>query len=57
VTDLSGSGWKLHSQNGSISVPASVPSLQYIDLYNAKLIGDPLYEFNNTDQSWAPIQN
>ncbi|KAF7377988.1 Glycoside hydrolase family 2 protein [Mycena sanguinolenta] len=57
VTDLSGSGWTLRSQNGSISVPASVPSLQYIDLYNAKVIGDPLYGFNNTDQSWVPIQN
>ncbi|KAJ6480152.1 family 2 glycoside hydrolase [Mycena sanguinolenta] len=57
VTDLSGSGWTLHSQNGSISVPASVPSLQYIDLYNAQVIGDPLYGLNNTEQSWVPIQN
>ncbi|KAJ7244378.1 glycoside hydrolase family 2 protein [Mycena haematopus] len=57
VTDLSGSGWTLRSQNGSISVPASVPSLQYIDLHNAGVIGDPLYGLNNTQQSWVPIQN
>ncbi|KAF8186465.1 glycoside hydrolase family 2 protein [Mycena galopus ATCC 62051] len=57
VRDFTGSGWTLRSQNGSISVPASVPSLQYIDLYNAKVIGDPLYGLNNTDQSWVPIQN
>ncbi|KAF7368767.1 Glycoside hydrolase family 2 protein [Mycena venus] len=57
VTDLTGSGWTLRSQNGSISVPASVPSQQYIDLYRAHVIGDPLYGLNNTDQSWVPLQN
>ncbi|KAJ7827153.1 glycoside hydrolase family 2 protein [Mycena olivaceomarginata] len=57
VTDLTGSGWTLHSQNGSISIPASVPSQQYIDLYKAHVIGDPLYGLNNTEQSWVPLQN
>ncbi|KAJ7347940.1 glycoside hydrolase family 2 protein [Mycena albidolilacea] len=57
VTDLTGSGWTLRSQNGSISIPASVPSQQYIDLYKAHVIGDPLYGLNNTEQSWVPLQN
>ncbi|KAJ7442724.1 glycoside hydrolase family 2 protein [Mycena galericulata] len=57
VTDLGGSGWTLKSQNGSISVPATVPSQQYLDLYAAKVIGDPLYGTNNTAQSWVTLQN
>ncbi|KAK6992856.1 glycoside hydrolase family 2 protein [Favolaschia claudopus] len=57
VTKLSGSGWTLRNENGSISVPASVPSQQYLDLYKAHAIGDPLYGLNNTDQAWVPIQN
>ncbi|KAJ6598177.1 family 2 glycoside hydrolase [Mycena vulgaris] len=57
VTDLSGSGWILRSQNGSISVPATIPSQQYVDLYKASVIGDPLYGTNNTEQSWVTLQN
>ncbi|KAJ7127103.1 family 2 glycoside hydrolase [Mycena epipterygia] len=57
VTDLTGSGWTLRSQNGSISVPATIPSQQYVDLYKAGVIGDPLYGTNNTDQSWVTLQN
>ncbi|KAJ7757558.1 family 2 glycoside hydrolase [Mycena metata] len=57
VTDLTGSGWTLRSQNGSISIPATVPSQQYIDLYAAHVIGDPLYGTNNTEQSWVTLQN
>ncbi|KAJ7167232.1 glycoside hydrolase family 2 protein [Mycena crocata] len=57
VTDLSGSGWTLRSENGRISVPAKVPSQQYVDLFNAHVIGDPLYGTNNTDQSWVTLQN
>ncbi|KAJ7432158.1 family 2 glycoside hydrolase [Mycena latifolia] len=57
VTDLTGSGWTLRSQDGSISVPATVPSQQYVDLYKARVIGDPLYGTNNTDQSWVTLQN
>ncbi|KAJ7157178.1 family 2 glycoside hydrolase [Mycena filopes] len=57
VTDLSGPGWTLRSQNGSISVPATVPSQQYIDLSAAHIIGDPLYGTNNTEQSWVALQN
>ncbi|KAJ7840802.1 family 2 glycoside hydrolase [Mycena olivaceomarginata] len=47
----------LTNQNGSISILASVPSQQYIDLYKAHVIGDPLYGLNNTEQSWVPLQN
>ncbi|KAJ7098504.1 family 2 glycoside hydrolase [Mycena belliarum] len=57
ITDLTGSGWTLHSQNGSISVPATVPSQQYVDLYKAHVIGDPIYGTNNIDQSWVTLQN
>ena len=57
VIDLTGPGWTLHSSNGSISVPATLPSQQYVDLFNAGVIGDPLYGLNNTDQSWVTLQN
>ncbi|KAJ7278886.1 family 2 glycoside hydrolase [Mycena rebaudengoi] len=57
VTDLSGSGWTLRSENGSVSVPATVPSQQYLDLYKAGVIGDPLFSTNNVDQSWVRLQN
>ena len=40
VIDLSGNGWTLKSQNGSISIPASIPSQQYIDLYASNTIDD-----------------
>ncbi|KAJ7653085.1 family 2 glycoside hydrolase [Mycena polygramma] len=56
VTELS-SGWTLRSENGSISVPATVPSQQYVDLFKANVIGDPLYGTNNTEQSWVTLQN
>ncbi|KAJ7045060.1 hypothetical protein C8F04DRAFT_1249507 [Mycena alexandri] len=41
------------ASNGSMSVPAMVPSQQYLDLYAAHVIGDPLYGTSNTEQSWA----
>lgn len=56
VVDLNGSGWTLRSQNGSISVPATVPSQQYLDLFSAGVIEDPLYGFNN-EQTWVRDQN
>lgn len=57
VYDLTGTGWTLTSENGSISVPASIPSQQYIDLYNAGIIPDPLFGDNNTELVWVRDQN
>lgn len=56
VIDLGGSGWTLRSQNGSISIPATVPSQQYIDLLHAGVIEDPLFGLNNNDV-WVRDQN
>ncbi|KAK4507591.1 hypothetical protein PRZ48_001326 [Zasmidium cellare] len=55
--DLSGTGWTLRSQNGSIEVPARVPSQQFLDLFAAGVIGDPLYGLNNTYETWVRDQN
>lgn len=57
VIDLSGDGWTLTSQNGSISIPASVPTQQYIDLYAAGIINDPLYGLENVEVAWVYDQN
>lgn len=57
VIDLSGDGWTLKSQNGSISIPASIPSQQYIDLYASGTIADPLYGVNNGNLDWVRDQN
>lgn len=57
VIDLSGDGWTLKSQNGSISTPASIPSQQYIDLYTSGTIDDPLYGLNNDNLDWVRDQN
>lgn len=57
VIDLSGDGWTLKSQNGSISIPASIPSQQYIDLYASNTIVDPLYGVNNGNLDWVRDQN
>ncbi|KAJ6551842.1 glycoside hydrolase family 2 protein [Mycena capillaripes] len=56
VTELT-SGWTLRSQNGSISVPATIPSQHYVDLYKAGVISDPLFGTNNIEQSWVTLQN
>ncbi|KAK4497015.1 hypothetical protein PRZ48_011464 [Zasmidium cellare] len=57
VIDLSGDGWTLKSQNGSISIPASIPTQQYLDLYASGNIGDPLYGLNNDNLDWVRDQN
>lgn len=57
VIDLSGDGWTLKSQNGSISIPASIPSQQYIDLYASGTINDPLFGLNNANLDWVRDQN
>jgi hypothetical protein len=53
--DLSESGWTLTT--GSISVPATVPSDQYLNLCNNGIIDDPLYGSNDSTQSWVYLTN
>lgn len=43
VINLSGNHWTLTDQQGNVSIPGSVPSNAYLDLFAAKLIPDPLY--------------
>lgn len=50
-------GWTLRDANHSISIPAQGQSQQYIDLYNAGIINDPLYGFNDTEQTWVQQSN
>lgn len=57
VIDLNGSGWQLQDSNGSISVPATVPSQQYLDLLNANIIDDPLYGENESSEEWVQLAN
>lgn len=57
ILELSTLQWTLRSENGSISVPGSVPSLQYLDLLNAGVIEDPLYGMNNEAEIWVSLQN
>lgn len=57
LIDLNGSGWKLQDGNGSITVPATIPSQQYIDLLNAGIINDPLYAENESSEEWVQLSN
>lgn len=41
VVDLSGNDWTLQNLPLNISVPGSVPSQAHLDLYAARVIGDP----------------
>lgn len=44
--DLSGLQWTLKNQNGSIAIPATVPSQAHIDLLKAGIITEPLLGIN-----------
>lgn len=48
VYSLSSLSWILRNGNGSIAVPAKVPSQAHLDLYAAGIIEDPLSEQNGT---------
>ena len=48
VLSLSNLHWSLHNQNGSIVVPASVPSQVHLDLVKAGIITEPLLGINGT---------
>jgi beta-mannosidase len=46
IFDLSNLKWTLRNQNGSITIPASVPSQTHLDLLNASIITEPLLGIN-----------
>ena len=53
VQSLSGSGWRLHSENGSVEAAAEVPGSVYVDLHRAGLIPDPYYRDNEAACRWV----
>ena len=46
VLSLSGLQWSLRNANGSIVIPAKVPSQAHLDLLNAGIITEPLLGIN-----------
>lgn len=46
VFDLADLKWNLKNENGSISVPASIPSQAHLDLLKAGIITEPLLGIN-----------
>ncbi|EIN11242.1 glycoside hydrolase family 2 protein [Punctularia strigosozonata HHB-11173 SS5] len=52
VIDLSQLSWSLSNQNGSIVIPASIPSQVHIDLLKAGLITEPLLGVNDFTERW-----
>lgn len=48
VQSLSGLSWTLKNTNGSIVVPAKVPSQAHLDLLDAGIITEPLLGINGT---------
>lgn len=48
VFNLADLSWTLRNQNGSISIPASIPSQAHLDLLKAGVITEPLLGINGT---------
>lgn len=57
IVSLVGTDWTLHNDALNVSVPASLPSYAQLDLYDNKVIGDPLYGLNNFNLRWIVWQN
>ncbi|KAI0075653.1 glycoside hydrolase family 2 protein [Panus rudis PR-1116 ss-1] len=57
VLNLSGLQWSLRNQNGSVSVPGSVPSQVHLDLEKAGVITEPLLGTNEFTQRWVLNDN
>ncbi|KAF7377200.1 Glycoside hydrolase family 2 protein [Mycena sanguinolenta] len=51
VFDLSSLDWTLLNQNGSIAVPATIPSQAHLDLTRAGIVTEPLLGINGTSQN------
>src|SRR5450432_3463800 len=45
--------WLLTQQDRKISIPATVPGIDYSDLLHAKLISDPYYGNNLSKSEWV----
>lgn len=46
ILDLSELHWTLKNQNGSIAIPATIPSQAHLDLLKAGIITEPLLGIN-----------
>ncbi|KAJ7901256.1 glycoside hydrolase family 2 protein [Mycena leptocephala] len=57
VFDLSSLHWTLTNQNGSISVPGSVPSQVHLDLVRTGIITEPLLGINDFTERWVWMDN
>ncbi|KAI0354764.1 glycoside hydrolase [Trametes cingulata] len=57
VASLSSLSWTLHNANGSIVVPAKVPSQAHLDLLEAGIITEPLLGINDFTQRWIVNDN
>ncbi|KAH8077515.1 glycoside hydrolase family 2 protein [Cristinia sonorae] len=57
VVNLSQLQWTLKNQNGSIAIPATVPSQVHIDLHRAGIITEPLLGINDFTQRWVINDN
>lgn len=57
VVDLSGPGWTLSNPSLNVSVPAQLPSQAHLDLFDARVIGDPYYGLNDFNLRWVAWAN
>ncbi|KAH9885437.1 glycoside hydrolase [Cubamyces lactineus] len=57
VQSLSSLKWTLKNANGSIVVPAKVPSQAHLDLLEAGIITEPLLGINDFTQRWVVNDN
>ncbi|KAI0673928.1 glycoside hydrolase [Trametes maxima] len=57
VQSLSSLDWTLRNTNGSIVVPAKVPSQAHLDLLEAGVITEPLLGINDFTQRWVVNDN
>ncbi|KAM5539879.1 hypothetical protein V8D89_006382 [Ganoderma adspersum] len=57
VLSLSGLRWSLRNANGSIVIPAKVPSQAHLDLLDAGIITEPLLGINDFTQRWIVNDN
>ncbi|KAI0778937.1 glycoside hydrolase [Trametes elegans] len=57
VQSLAGLDWTLTNANGSIAVPAKVPSQAHLDLFAAGVITEPLLGINDFAQRWIVNDN
>ncbi|KAJ7662697.1 glycoside hydrolase family 2 protein [Mycena polygramma] len=55
--DLAVLDWTLTNQNGSISVPGTIPSQAHLDLTRAGVITEPLLGINDFTERWVFMDN